>query len=60
MSIFLGLPRNGTSETNYRRNRMVVNPRERIRVEWHEEIGLGEKPSELSKGKCLIRAYLEM
>lgn len=53
MPIFLRLPRNRTSETNYRRNRMVVNPSERNRVEWHEEMGLGEKQSELNKGKCL-------
>lgn len=30
-----------------------MNPRERKRVEWHEEMGLGEKQSEINKGKCL-------
>lgn len=29
-----------------------MDPKERNRVEWHEYMGLGEKQSELNKGKC--------
>ena len=32
---------------------MVVDLRERIRIEQHEGIGLGEKQGKLNKGTCL-------
>lgn len=32
---------------------MVVDPRESIRIEQHEGVGLGEKQGKLNKGTCL-------